>query len=318
MAEMQYGNVYDIQKFSVHDGPGIRTDVYLKGCPLHCLWCHSPESQSFGHDVAFMDVRCVGREDCGLCTPVCDRGAMSWGEAVKDLTGEKDIYKPEINRKKCDICLKCVEACPANALYDPLKRMSVEECMQRILLDKKYYDKSGGGVTISGGEPMSQFAFTLALCKRCLEEGVHVALDTTGFAPTEQYLEILPYVNLFLYDLKHMDSHHHEMLTGVPNELILSNARELVKAGARFQVRFPMIPKLNATPENIRATAEFCKEIEAGIDVVQLLPYHKFGSMKYIRLGIPYRLTNVEPPADSFMKEQLALFQSYGLPAMIH
>ena len=143
MADMQYGNVYDIQKFSVHDGPGIRTDVYLKGCPLHCLWCHSPESQSFGHDVAFMDVRCVGREDCGLCAPVCDRGAMSWGEAVKDLTGEKDIYKPEIDRKKCDICLKCVEACPANALYDPLKRMSVEECMQQVLLDKHYLRKHG-------------------------------------------------------------------------------------------------------------------------------------------------------------------------------
>ena len=318
MAEMQYGNVYDIQKFSVHDGPGIRTDVYLKGCPLHCLWCHSPESQGFGHDVAFMDVRCVGKEDCGLCDTACDRGALSWGEPVKDLTGEKEIRRPVIDRQKCDVCLKCVEACPANALYDPLKRMSVDEVMHQVLLDKKYYDKSGGGVTISGGEPMSQFEFTLALCKRCQEEGVNVALDTTGFAPTEQYLAILPYVNLFLYDLKHMDTFHHQRLTGVPNELILHNARELVKAGARFQVRFPMIPKLNISPENIRATAEFCREIQEGIDVVQLLPYHKFGSMKYIRLGIPYRLTNVEPPSDEFMKEQLAYFQSCGLPAMIH
>jgi pyruvate formate lyase activating enzyme len=318
MADTIYGNVYDIQKFCVHDGPGIRTDVYLKGCPLHCLWCHSPESQGFGSDLAYMDMRCVGRDDCGLCGKACDRGAVSWGEPQPDATGEKMLVKPIVDRMKCDVCLKCVEACPAQAMYDPLKRMSLEEVMRQVMLDKRYYDKSGGGVTISGGEPMSQFAFTLALAKRCHEEGVHVALDTTGFAPTAQYMEILPYIDLFLYDLKHMDSHRHERLTGVPNELILENARQLTAAGARFQVRFPMIPKLNATSENIRATAEFCKEIEAGIDVVQLLPYHNFGAMKYVRLGIPYKLTNVAAPDDSFMKEQLKLFQSYGLNAMIH
>ncbi len=318
MAEELIGNVYDIQKFSVHDGPGIRTTVFLKGCPLHCLWCHSPESQRFESDLAYMEMKCIGLEVCALCLKACDRGAISPGEKKKSLTEDKEITYPLIDRKRCDTCLKCAGACPSGALYDPKKPMTVAEVMDAVRKDKKYYDKSGGGVTISGGEPMSQFPFTLALAKACHEEGITVALDTTGFAPTERFLEILPYVDLFLYDLKHMDSRSHKNFTGVPNELIHENARALTKAGARFQVRFPMIPKLNATPENIRATAEFCVEIKDGIDVVQLLPYHKFGATKYDRLGIPYRLSNVEPPSDEFMQEALKLFQGMGLNAMIH
>ena len=318
MAETLYGNIYDIQKFSVHDGPGIRTDIFLKGCPLKCLWCHSPESQGFGNDLAFMDIRCIGLKYGDLCRKACPQGAISAGEPKLDIKGEEEIVQPVIDRDKCSLCLKCVEACPSTALYNPLRRVTVEDCMKAIRQDAKYYEKSGGGVTISGGEPMSQFPFTLALAKACREEGFTVALDTTGFAPTEQYMEILPYVNLFLYDLKHMDSFHHQRLTGVPNERILENARALTKAGARFQVRFPMVPKLNATPENIAATADFCVEIQDGIDVVQLLPYHKMGQLKYNRLGRTYRLTNVEAPSNEFMEEALKLFQGKGLPAMIH
>ena len=318
MAEELIGNVYDIQKFSVHDGPGIRTTVFLKGCPLRCLWCHSPESQRFESDLAFMEMKCIGLEVCALCMKACGQGAVSAGEKKKSLTEDKEITVPVVDRARCVTCLKCAEACPSGALYDPKKPMTVEEVFTAAAKDKKYYDKSGGGVTISGGEPMSQFPFTLALAKRCHEAGITVALDTTGFAPTERFLEILPYVDLFLYDLKHLDSKSHKNLTGVPNDLILENARVLTKAGGRFQVRFPMIPKLNATPANIRATAEFCVEIQDGIDVVQLLPYHKFGATKYDRLGIQYRLTNVEPPSDEFMQEALQLFQGMGLKAMIH
>ena len=318
MNENLIGNIYDIQKFSVHDGPGIRTDIYLKGCPLKCLWCHSPESQGFGDDLAFMDIKCIGMKHGELCAKACDQGAISAGEPEMDLKGEEEIIRPVIDRTKCNLCMKCVNACPSTAMYNPKKPMTVEDCMKKIRQDKKFYDKSGGGVTISGGEPMSQFEFTYALAKQCHEEGFNVALDTTGFAPTEQYLKILPYVNLFLFDLKHMDSHHHKMLTGVPNELILKNAEELVRAGARFQVRFPMIPKLNAQPENVKATAEFCVKIQEGIDVVQLLPYHRMGYAKYVRLGRPYKLSNIDPPSDEFMNQQLELFKSYGLPAMIH
>jgi pyruvate formate lyase activating enzyme len=164
---------------------------------------------------------------------------------------------------------------------------------------------------------MSQFEFTLAVAKQCKAEGIHVALDTTGFAPWEHFKEILPYVDLFLYDLKHMDSKRSEKLVGVPNELILENARKLAAAGGRFQFRFPIIPKLNDSPENVRATAEFCKEVESAIDVVQLLPYHKMGEMKYVRLGKKYKLVNVEPPTNEFMEEQLKVFTDLGLPARI-
>lgn len=317
MAEEIYGNIYDIQKFSVHDGPGIRTDVFTKGCPLRCLWCHSPESQQFGPDLAWMELRCIGAGYGGMCVKACDQGAISLREPVPTIDGTSTIILPEVDRSKCTNCLKCAEACPSKALYNTLRRISVEECMEAIRMDKKYYDKSGGGVTISGGEPMSQFEFTLALAKQCKAEGIHVALDTTGFAPWEHYKEILPYVDLFLYDLKHMDSARSKVLVGVPNELILDNARKLAAAGARFQFRFPIIPKLNDSEENIKATAAFCKELVDAIDVVQLLPYHKMGQTKYDRLGLKYRLPNVEAPPAEFMQEQLEYFKSLGLPAQI-
>lgn len=318
MPEEIYGNIYDIQKFSVHDGPGIRTDVFTKGCPLRCLWCHSPESQEFGPDLAWMDIRCIGTSYGGLCINACDKGALSAGEPVAVLGEEgKTITQPVIDRTKCDVCLKCASACPSKALYNTLRHMSVEEVMTEIRKDIKYYNRSGGGVTISGGEPMSQFEFTLALAKQCRAEGIHVALDTTGFAPWEHFEQILPYINLFLFDLKHMDSKRSEKLVGVPNELILDNARKIAAAGGRFQFRFPIIPKLNDSEENVRATAAFCKELVDAIDVVQLLPYHKLGEMKYIRLGRKYKLVNVEPPTQEFMEAQLEIFKSYGVPSQI-
>ncbi len=316
MTQKPIGYIYDIQKFSVHDGPGIRTNVFLKGCPLNCLWCHSPESQSFDSDLAWMDIRCIGTKLCGLCLKACQYGAISEGEPEKSISGE-DIIFPVLDREKCKVCLKCAEACPSKALYDTKRTVTVEDCMKSIRQDKKYYDKSGGGVTISGGEPMSQFAFTLALAKKCKEEGYHVALDTTGFAPFEHFQEILPYIDLFLYDIKHMDSERSKKLTGMPNELMLANARKIADAGGRLQVRFPIIPKLNDSEKNIRATAEFCAEIKNGIDVVQLLPYHRMGATKYWRLGKEYRLKNVEAPTAGFMEKQLELFLSYGLPAQI-
>ena len=317
MADPIYGNLYDIQKFSVHDGPGIRTDVFTKGCPLRCLWCHSPESQDFGNDLAFMDIRCVGRGMGCDCTAACPEGAVSWGDPEAKPDGSGTVTRPKIDREKCNLCLKCVEVCPAKALYNPLRRMSVEECMAVVRRDRRYYERSGGGVTISGGEPMSQFAFTLALAKACKSEGFHVALDTTGFAPWEHYEEILPYVDLFLYDLKHMDSKRSEVLVGVPNERILSNARDLAAAGARFQIRFPIIPKLNDSEQNNRATAQFCCEIRDAIDVVQLLPYHRMGESKYVRLGRDYRPKNIEPPSADVMQAHLKVFTDLGLPAQI-
>ncbi|MDR2360846.1 MAG: glycyl-radical enzyme activating protein [Oscillospiraceae bacterium] len=312
---MIYGNIYDIQKFSVHDGPGIRTDVYLKGCPLTCVWCHSPESQTFGPDLAYMEIKCIGTDICGECVKVCPNGAVTVGEPTVNLKGDPITY-PVIDRGECSLCLKCADACPSKGLFNTLRRVSVEDCMRPIRQDKRYYDKSGGGVTISGGEPMSQFEFCEALAMACKEEGFSVALDTTGFAPTEHYLKILPYVDLFLFDLKHMDSERSKKLTGVPNELIKKNAKELADAGARFQIRFPIIPNLNDSEDNIRATAEFCLAIKHAIDVVQLLPFHKMGQSKYERLGKKYRM-NASPPNAEFMERQRRIFADCGLPAQV-
>jgi pyruvate formate lyase activating enzyme len=262
-----------------------------------------------------MEIKCIGTELCGLCLEACKFGALSKGEVTKNLKDEDIIY-PVVDREKCTVCLECAKVCPSKGLYNTQRHVTVEECMKTIRQDKRYYEKSGGGVTISGGEPMSQFEFCKALAKACKDEGFTVALDTTGFAPTEHYLEILPYVDLFLYDLKHMDSERSKKLVGVPNEKIKENALALAKAGARFQIRYPIIPKLNDSLENRKATAEFCVQIKDAIDVIQLLPFHKMGQTKYQRLGKTYRM-NVSPPPQEFMQETLELFQSYGLPAQI-
>ncbi len=312
------GRIYDIQGCSVHDGPGIRTTVFTKGCPLRCLWCHSPESQSFGFELGWLALKCLGTDLCeDACLKACPRGAVSRGEPSKRMGTGELVTKPLIDRTRCGGCLKCAEVCVAQALYAAGRDTTVDEVFDRLLRDLPFFE-NGGGVTVSGGEAMSQFAFTLNLVKRLKGSGVHICLDTTGFAPAEHFLEILPYVDLFLYDVKHMDSRRHKALTGVPNELILDNARLLAERGARLQMRFPVIPKLNDSRENLEATADFCRSLGDAVTLVQLLPYHKAGRSKYERLGRPYRLTNVEPPPDSVMQEILELFTARGLPTQIH
>ena len=312
------GRIYDIQGYAVHDGPGIRTTVYTKGCPLSCLWCHSPESQGFGFELGWLGLKCIGMEICGeACKKACPNGAITRGEPTKRMGTEEYVEKAELDRDKCDGCRKCAEACVTGALYTAGWDTDVDEVYARLMKDVPFFE-GGGGVTVSGGECMSQFPFTLNLVKRLKDSGIHICLDTTGFAPGERYLEILPYVDLFLYDLKHMDSRHHKILTGVPNELILDNARLLAEHGAHLQIRYPVIPKLNDSRENQERTADFCVSLGKAVDLVQLLPYHRSGRSKYERLGRPYRLTNVEPPTEEYMEKILELFIAKGLPAQVH
>jgi pyruvate formate lyase activating enzyme len=320
--ELEYenvtGRIYDIQGYAVHDGPGIRTTVFTKGCPLHCLWCHSPESQGFGFELGWLDLKCLGMDLCGdACAKACSQGAITRGEPSKRMGTEEMVTKAAIDRSRCVGCLKCTEVCVTQALYVAGWDTTVDEVYDRLMKDVPFFTNDGG-VTISGGEAMSQFPFTLNLVKRLKGSGIHICLDTTGFAPAEHFLEILPYVDLFLYDVKHMDSKRHQALTGVPNELILNNARLLAAHGAKLQIRYPVIPKLNDSWENMKATADFCLSLGEAVTLVQLLPYHKSGRSKYERLDRPYRLTNVEPPPESFMQEALELFVSKGLPAQIH
>lgn len=312
------GHIYDIQGYAVHDGPGIRTTVYTKGCPLRCLWCHSPESQQHRFQLGWLDLKCIGTELCqNACVNACPEGALSVAEPTKRTGTEELVRKVNIDRAKCTDCLKCAEVCVTKALYVSGWETTVDEVYDRLMKDVGFFE-NGGGVTVSGGEAMAQFDFTYNLLKRLKNKGIHICLDTTGFAPTAQFEKIMPYVDLYLYDLKHMDTKHHEKLTGVPNELILENARFLASHGGALQIRFPIIPKLNDSAENLRATAEFCLELGDAVKLVQLLPYHKAGRGKYERLGWKYRLTNVEPPSEDFMQQALELFQGMGLPAQIH
>jgi len=310
------GKLYDIQGYSVHDGPGIRTTVFLKGCVLRCPWCHSPESINFNFELSWFEVRCVGTEKCGLCWDVCPRGAISKAEPEKSSTDDSFITRIKIDWSKCRNCLSCTKTCPSQALKPSGYEATVEEVFKRVAKDKTFYGQEGG-VTISGGEPMAQFEFTYELARRCKEDGISVCLDTTGYAPWENYRKILPYVDLFLYDLKHMDSDKCKELVGANNELILANARRIAENGGKLQIRVPVIPTLNDSWDNLEKTAAFCRELGEAVTLVQLLPYHSYGSAKYARLGLPYKL-NINPPSDQEMQKYLELMQSYGLKAQIH
>jgi pyruvate formate lyase activating enzyme len=312
------GRIYDIQGYAVHDGPGIRTTVFTKGCPLRCLWCHSPESQRLEDELSFLPVKCLGTALCGdACLSACPKGAISKRPPEKSLRDGSLLTKVQIDRGLSDNSLQCTAVCLGRALWPTGREITAEEAYRRVEKDRFFF-RDGGGATISGGEPMLQFDFTLSLAKKLHAGGIHVCLDTTGFAPAARFLEILPYVDLFLYDLKHMDDARHQRLTGVPNGQILDNARLLASRGAALQIRMPVIPKLNDSRDNLVRTAEFCVELGTAVKTVQLLPYHNMGRSKYERIGREYRIKNLEPPSEEYMDRVLELFRSYGLPAKVH
>jgi pyruvate formate lyase activating enzyme len=318
MPKQLTGRVYDIQGFSVQDGPGIRTTVFLKGCPLRCPWCHSPESQQFHKQLSWIAMRCLGVARCGKCLPACNKGAVSLGKVTRHAVTHEDIQLVRIDRAVCDNCGDCASACHPKALFMCGTDYTVEEIVARVSKDLPFYEHSGGGVTISGGEPLSQPAFTLELLKGLRERGIHTALDTTGYAPYENLEAVLPYTDLFLYDLKHMDSAQHRAAVGVPNELILENARKLAAAGGKLQVRVPIVPRFNDAGKNLRATGAFCKSLGGAVTVIQLLPYHNLGVMKYQRLDEDSVVLEAVPPGEEKIEEIKHLLEDIGLPVTVH
>lgn len=267
---MESGIVFNIQKFSIHDGPGIRTNVFLKGCPLRCLWCHNPEGLETAPEVEFDPQKCIG---CGLCQ-VCDHGGHIFYEEVGH------VY----DRQNCTRCGKCTEACPAASLKMMGTRQTVDEVMEKVMADKPFYDKSGGGMTLSGGEPLYQPAFALALLKEAKARGLHTAIETSGFASAEVFTSILPYTDLLLLDYKITGEEEHRKYTGVPQGPILANMERAAEAGVQAVLRCPIVPGINDNEPHYRAIAALADRLDNVIRV-DLEPYHTLGTGKTGRLG---------------------------------
>ena len=312
------GKVYDIQGFSIQDGPGIRTTVFLKGCPLRCPWCHSPESQLFQAQLSWMSMRCLGIGKCGTCLDSCPQHAIFPGEIVRHVVTREDIQHVRIDRTRCDNCGACTSGCLPKALTICGTDYTVEEMLERVLKDRPFYENSGGGVTISGGEPLCQPEFVVELLRRLKECGIHTALDTTGYVQYEAIERVLPHTDLFLYDLKHMSGDDHQKVTGVRNELILENARHLAHDGGKMQIRIPVIPHFNDSPEVIEATGDFCRSLGDAVTMIQLLPYHNLGVMKYQRITDGQKVLEAEPPSDEKVAALKSILEKQGLPVTIH
>jgi pyruvate formate lyase activating enzyme len=311
------GKVYDIQGFSVQDGPGIRTTVFLKGCPLRCPWCHSPESQQFHAQLSWMEMKCVGIDKCGKCLEACSKGAIFPGKVKKHPVTKENIRHIHIDRTICDNCGDCADVCYHKALYICGTDYTVEELVERLSKDIPFYEESGGGVTVSGGEPLSQPEFTLQLLKSLKEHGIHTALDTTGYAQYRFIEPILLYADLFLYDLKHMDSEQHKIV-GVNNKLILENAQRIAAAGGNMQIRIPVIPNFNDSEENMRQTGEFCKSLGKAVNLIQLLPYHNLGVMKYQRIDDSKKVLEAPLLSDKKMQALKKILEDMGMPVTVH
>jgi len=296
------GIVFDFKKFSIHDGPGIRTTVFLKGCPLACWWCHNPESQARQPEMMLRDSRCIR---CGACLAVCPAAAIT--RHGEDIVTDRSL---------CTRCGQCAEVCFAEAREQIGREMTVAQVMAEIERDLSFYDESGGGVTFSGGEPLLQRDFLLALLKSCRAKDIHTAVDTSGFATWDTLERILPYTNLFLYDLKVMDEAKHRQVTGVSNRLILDNARALAARGCAIILRMAIIPGINDDADNIRRTAEFAAALPH-LQGVSLLPYHTAAIDKYQRLHLPYGIAEITPPSAERLAEIAQTLNSFGLQVKI-
>lgn len=296
------GLIFDIQRFSVQDGPGIRTTVFFKGCPLTCLWCSNPESQKRCPELLYRANLC---SRCHKCVEVCPNRAIS-------VLADGSL---ELDRALCNGCGTCQAVCLNDARRITGKLMTVDEVVEVVLKDRDFYRNSGGGVTTSGGEPTSQPSFLLALFKKCQRMGMHTALDTCGYVSWGTLEPILEHVDLVLFDIKAIDVKLHQRLTGVSNDIILQNARRIVSKGMPLIIRVPLIPECTASPDNADAIAQFAREL-GGIEV-NLLPYHRLGLGKYESLGLKYKLEGVELLTTDQVNHLAERMRSYGVPVKV-
>jgi len=295
------GIIFDIQRFSVHDGPGIRTLVFLKGCSLRCQWCANPESQRFVPEILFDPGRCIG---CGRCVEVCQNNA------VQRVNGRIHYL-----REHCIDCGSCAETCYAEARIVKGRLYRVDEAVQEILKDEPFYAESGGGVTLSGGEPLDQPDFSETLLRACKEKGLHTAVETAGNVSWKNILQVMPFTDLFLYDIKHMDAEKLRTFTRADAARIGSNLKALSRQGTTIIVRTPVIPGFNDTPEEIGEIARFVQTLN--LSEVHLLPYHRYGQGKYRLLGRVYPFAGPEAVSEEKIAVLKETAQKEGLSVQI-
>ena len=296
--------VFNIQKFSTHDGDGVRTTIFFKGCPLKCRWCHNPESQRYEKELIFHHNKCVV---CGKCVVKCPQQANS-------IVDGKLVF----DRDKCTACGVCTDWCIKEAREIAGKEYTVDELVKEAKKDQIFYEQSGGGVTLSGGEVMAQnIDYIEQLCKRLHREGISVFIDTSGYTKYENLKRLIPFADVFLYDIKAIDSEEHKDYIGVDNALILENLVKLSNDGAGIYARLPIIGKVNATDEYINSVIRFLEDNHVKVQQVNLLPYHDIGKGKYASLDRPYDEASMAKPDKELMEHFKAMFEEHGFTKVL-
>jgi pyruvate formate lyase activating enzyme len=297
--EDSHGLVFDIQRYSIKDGPGLRVLVFFKGCPLRCLWCSNPESQINQMEILYDEDRC---HECGYCVLACQTKALSQGSRGK-------VSHDYLN---CRYCGSCVDACPSKARKWAGRWTTVGEIMREVERDLPFFRRSGGGVTLGGGEPMSQPDFGERILKACKEQNIHTSIETCGYAPWEVLKRLANYTDLFFYDLKKIDPDIHKQWTGVSNQVILRNLQELGTIHSQIVVRYPLIPKVNDSDLDILALIKFIQGVKT-IQKVEISPYHRYGELKYSLLGRQYSMKGVQTLSENRVNEIVGLIRSHDL-----
>ena len=291
------GVIFNIQKFSLHDGPGTRSIVFFKGCPMSCLWCSNPESQKVKPQIMYNKSLCIS---CKQCENICERDAIKIGR------------NKIIDDSKCESCLKCAENCLTEALEVVGKTVTVSDVIEELKKDSIHYRRSGGGITLSGGETLLQPDFAVELLKECKSYGWHTAIETAMYVDSTAVKKVIPYIDLVMVDIKHMDSKIHEKFTGVPNEKILQNIKIADNIAKEMIIRVPVIEGFNSSEENIKAIAEFAKELKT-VKQIDLLPYHNYGENKYEAIGEEYALKGLKSPTEEKMNCYKEIVENIGL-----